>query len=162
MAQEALSKGDDVNFFKFINQKALASDDTLVPASLALAKYYLTNDNQYRQAIKVLTASWVKNPTYEVAIAYLNIFAKDDVTSRIQRMEAFALKNGLRPSLNNIILAELATEAGLWGKAQSEIEIFLINNPATKKLSRMIYEYEKYANNDLHAAQRNGELELLC
>lgn len=147
MAVESQKNGDDVNYFRLVSQ-AIEIDETLVPAAISLARYYVANDNQFRKAAKVLSAAWVKNPTDEVALEYLKLYPGDDITARIQRMESFALTNSIRPSLNNILLAQLATEAGLWGKAKAEIEMFLINNPATQKLAEMIAAFEKYANND--------------
>lgn len=147
MAKEAQAKGDDVNFFRLCSQ-SIMTDDTLIVAALEMAKYYVANDNQFRKAIKVLTAAWKKNPTDEIAYAYLGLYPKDDILTKIQKMESFALLNGLRPSLNNRILAELCAEAGLWGKAKGEIEIFLINNPCTKKVCELISKYEQYYHKD--------------
>lgn len=152
MAMEAKKKGDDVNFFRLCSQ-AIAADETLVPAALAMAEYYVENDNQFRKAAKVLTSAWKKNPTDEIAYAYLNLYPKDDILSRIQKMESFALLNGLRPSLNNRILAELCCEAGLWGKAKGEVEVFLINNPCTRKVCKVISKYEEYYHNDKTTAK---------
>ena len=161
MALEAQKKGDDVNFFRLCSQ-AIECDETLVPAAVAMARYYVANDNQFRKAAKVLLNAWAKNPTADVAYEYLKLYPKDDITAKIQRMETLSQTNVLRPSLNNIILAELATEAGLWGKAKAEIEMFLINNPATKKLAGMISKYEKFSNNDKKEAAKWKEKEASC
>ena len=126
---------------------------TLVPAAVAMARYYNANDNQYRKAAKVLLNAWNKNPTADVAYEYLKLYPKDDITAKIQRVETLAQTNSLRPSLNNLLLAELATEAGLWGKAKAEIEMFLINNPATKKICEIAAKYEQYYKKDKEAAQ---------
>lgn len=152
IAQEAKQKGDMLNFFKFCTQ-ALDTCKTLVPAALALAQYYVENDNQTRKAAKILSRIWRCNPTEDVAKAYLQLWSDDTPIERVQRMESFALANSLRPSLNNLLLAELDVEAGLWGKAKSEFEIFLINNPATKKLAKLIYHYEKHAVKNEQAAE---------
>ena len=161
MAVENQKKGDDVNYFRLVSQ-AIEIDETLVPAAISLAKYYVANDNQFRKAAKVLSAAWVKNPTEEIALEYLKLYPEDDITAKIQRMEAFALSNSIRPSLNNILLAQLATEAGLWGKAKGEMELFLINNPATQKLAEMIAAYEKYANNNDAEAKKWLEKAKTC
>ncbi len=152
MAKEAQAKGDDVNFFRLCSQ-SISADGTLVAAALEMAKYYVENDNQFRKAVKVLTTAWSKNPTDEIAYAYLALFPKDDILTKIQKMESFALYNGLRPSLNNRILAELCAEAGLWGKAKGEMEIFLINNPCTRKICKLISKYEQYHHKDKATAK---------
>ena len=161
MALEAQKKGDDVNFFRLCSQ-AIECDETLVPAAVAMARYYNANDNQYRKAAKVLLNAWNKNPTADVAYEYLKLYPKDDITAKIQRVETLAQTNSLRPSLNNLLLAELSTEAGLWGKAKAEIEMFLINNPATKKLAKMIAQYEKLSNNDKKEAAKWKKKEATC
>lgn len=161
MALEAHKKGDDVNYFRLVSQ-SIDCDDTLVQAPISLARYYVANDNQFRKAAKVLSAVWVKNPVDDVAYEYLNLFPQDDITAKIQRMETFALTNSLRPSLNNMLLAELSAEAGLWGKAKAEIELFLINNPCTKKLAELVAKFEKYANNDKVAAKKWQDKSKTC
>lgn len=153
MAAEAQEKGDETNFFRLCTQ-AVEADETLVAAAVALARYYVANDNQFRKASKILMNAWIKNPTDVIAYEYLKLYPKDDITAKIQRMETLAQHNVLRPSLNNIILAELATEGGLWGKARSEMEMFLINNPATQKLAGMVSKLEKYGNNDKKEAAK--------
>lgn len=59
MALEAQKKGDDVNFFRLCSQ-AIECDETLVPAAVAMARYYVANDNQFRKAAKVLLNAWAK------------------------------------------------------------------------------------------------------
>lgn len=152
LALAAKAKGDNLNFFKFCTQ-ALDTCNTLVPAALSLARYYVENDNQIRKAAKILSKIWRCNPTAEVAEAYLNLWPNDKPIERVQRMESLALTNSIRPSLNNLLLAELDLKAGLRGKTKSEFEIFLINNPATKLLAKLIYEYEKTFNKDPQAAE---------
>lgn len=152
MAKEYEAKGDDVNFFKCCSQ-SIDMDPTLAPAALEMARYYVKNDNQYRKAAKVLTEAWKRNPVDELAYAYLALWPKDDILEKIKRMESFAMLNGLRPSLNNRILAELTSKAGLWGKAKGEIEVFLINNPCTKTICDIAAKYEEKHTKDKAAAK---------
>lgn len=152
MAMDAKAKGDDVNFFKCCNQ-AITVDPTMVPAALAMARYYKENDNQYRKAAKVLIEAWKKNPVDSLAYAYLDLWPNDDILARIRRMDAFAFYNSLRPSLNNRIIAELSAKAGLWGKARGEVELFLINNPCTKKVCDIVIKYESEFTKDKAAVK---------
>ena len=85
----------------------------------------------------MLYRMWVENPSYEVAEAYLNLFSKDGKAEKIQRMEKLALANNKRPSLNNLILAELYIKAKKYAKAKTECKIFLLKNPATQKIADM-------------------------
>ncbi len=151
-ARDFQKAGDEVKFFKFCSQ-AVESDDTLVPAALALAEYYKNTDNQVRKAADVLLKVWKKNPTDEVAYAYLNLYHKDDVKAKIKEMEELAMDNSRRPSLNNRILAELCAQAGRWTKAKDELEVFLINNPCTKKVCSLIAEYENIFSHDKKEAK---------
>ena len=110
------------------------------------------NDNQIRKASKILSKIWRINPTTEIAESYLSLWPEDSIIEKVQRMESLALLNGKDPSINNLILADLYCQAKLWVKAKSEFEIFLIDNPATKKLAKTIAFYEKNANNNNLAA----------
>lgn len=152
MALQAKDKGDAINFFKYCKQ-AFDTDASLVPAALDLAQYYVENDNQIRQAEQVLKKAWCCNPTSDVAEAYLDLYPNETAVQKVQRMEKWAPLNTFRPSLNNILLAELDIKAELWGKARAEFEIFLINNPATKKMSRLIAEFEEKSNKNEKAAE---------
>lgn len=145
-------KSDFINFFKYCKQ-ALDADHTLVPAALDLANYYIENDNQTRQAEQVLKNIWCCNPTSEIAEAYLNLYPNETAVQKVQRIEKWAALNTFRPSLNNLLLAELDIKAELWGKARAEFEIFLINNPATKKIAKLIAEFEEKFNKNKKAAQ---------
>lgn len=133
---------DSTKFLKFVTQ-ALDANKRLVPAALDLADYYIQNDNQLRKAEKVLCTIWAENPTYDVAKAYLALFAKDTKAERIQRMEKLALMNNKRPSLNNLILAELFIDAKKYAKAETECKLFLLKNPATQKLAGMLSQIEE-------------------
>lgn len=152
MAKEYHANGDDVSFFRCCSQ-AIEADQTLAPAALAMAQYYKENDNQYRKAAKVLAEAWKRNPVDEIAYAYLDLFPKETILERIERMESFAMLNGLRPSLNNRILIELCAQAGLWAKARGEMEVFLINNPATKTICDIAVKFEEHHTKDKDAAK---------
>lgn len=151
LALAAKENGDNINLFKFCSQSLECSPD-FVPSSLLMAEYYMENDRQVRKASKVLNKIWRLNPTTEIAEAYLNLWPEDNALEKVQRMETLALTNGKNPSVNNLILADLYCKAKLWAKAKSEFEIFLINNPATKKMAKTIAYYEKNANNNEMAA----------
>ena len=151
-AKEYHNAGDEVNFFKYTNQ-AIAADDTLVPAALALASYYKENDNQVRKAEGVLVNIWKKNPTDEVAYAYVDLLDGLDGKEKLQRLETLLKTNALRPSLNNRLVAEFSIANGAWGKAKSELEMFLVNNPCTKKVCEMIAEVEEKFDKDKKEAK---------
>lgn len=137
LAKQSLSENDKTNFFKFITQ-ALNENNKLIPAALDLADYYVKNDKQIRKAEKVLCNMWCANPCYEIAQAYLNLFRKDTKAEKIQRMEKLALMNSKRPSLNNLILAELYIDAKKYAKAKTECQLFLLKNPATEKVGNLL------------------------
>ena len=142
LALQAQHSHDSTKFFKFVTQ-ALNENKRLVPAALDLADYYMQNDKQLRKAEKVLCAIWAENPTYDVAKAYLALFTKDSKAEKIQRMEKLAITNNKRPSLNNLILAELYIDAKKYAKAQTECNLFLLKNPATQKIAGMMSQMEE-------------------
>ena len=67
-------------------------------------------------------------------------------------METLAILNANYPSLNNFLLAELDMKAKLFDKARAEFEMFLIDNPATKKIAKLVAAYEKQVNKNKKAA----------
>lgn len=142
LALQAQADHDSTKFFKFVTQ-SLDANKRLVPAAIDLADYYMQNDKQLRKAEKVLCAIWAENPTYDVAKAYLALFTKDSKAERIQRMEKLALINNKRPSLNNLILAELYIDAKKFAKAETECNLFLLKNPATQKIATMMSQIEE-------------------
>ncbi len=151
MANEFKAKEDDVNFFRYASQ-SLDTDPTLVPAAVALAHYYKNNDNQIRKASHVLMETWRRNPVDVLAYEYLALNPEDDLLDKIKKVESLAQINGLRPSLNNLLIAELAIQGGLWKKAKAEIDMFIINNPCTKKICELMAIYEEKGNNNKKAA----------
>ena len=74
---------------------------------------------------------------------YLSLHAKSTISEKIQRMEKLALSNSIRPSLNNLILAELYVKAKKFAKAKTECKIFLLKNPATQKLAEILSILDK-------------------
>ena len=142
LSKEAQKENDQTKFYKFITQ-AIEENPKLVPAALDLADFYIKNDSQKRKAERVLCKIWSLNPTYEIAQKYLNLFEKDTKQERIQRMEKLALSNNLRPSLNNLLLAELYTKAKKFAKAKTECKIFLLKNPATEKMASLISQLDR-------------------
>lgn len=141
LAMQAKAENNNTQFVKFVTQ-ALQENNKLIPAALALADYYVHNDKQIRKAEKVLCTIWSENPNYDVAEAYLALFPKDTKAEKIQRMEKLALANTKRPSLNNLILAELYISAKKLAKAQSECRLFLLKNPATQRIASILKQLE--------------------
>lgn len=154
LAQQAKAEHDRTKYFKFITQ-ALNENNKLIPAALDLAQYYLKTDRQIRKAEGILRRIWSENPSYEAAQAYLGLFCKDTKAEKIQRMEKLALANSKRPSLNNLILAELYIKAKKYAKAKTECEIFLLSNPATQKIAGMLKELDIKMNKN-HPEKANG------
>ena len=153
-------KGENLLFAKHLTEAHNLSPD-FVPAALDLSEYCAQN-NQKRRASKILKEIWRINPTSSVAENYLKLFDDDTPLTRVQRMENFALYQAKNPALNNFILADLDMKAKLWDKAKAEFELFLIQNPATKKIARLIAKYERCANHNLKASQNWEKREKEC
>lgn len=139
------------NALKCLRQACHLAPD-FVPAALDLATYFKKN-NQLEQAKKTLINIWRRNPTYFVAKTYLSLFDDKSPLEQVLRLENLALLNHKNPSLNNFLLAEYDMKAKLYDKARSEFEVFLINNPATKKIIELIEKYEKTVNHNPKAAE---------
>ena len=146
-----IKNGQNLSALKCLNQACHLSPD-FVPAALDLAAK-LKAEGQLERAKKTLINIWRHHPTYDVAKAYLALFENESPLEQVLRLENLALLNHKNPSLNNFMLAEYDMKAKLYEKARAEIEVFLINNPATKKLAAMIESYEKRVNHNAKAAE---------
>ncbi|MBR2299787.1 MAG: hypothetical protein IJ870_04350 [Alphaproteobacteria bacterium] len=153
-------EGKELGFIKYVTQ-AYHVCPSFEPAALDLALIY-EKEGQIRKAEKLLKQIWRINPTYDVAKAYLKLFKDDSPLGKVQKMESFALLNTKNPSLNSFVLAELDMKAKLYDKAHAEFEIFLINNPATKKIAKLIAQYERVANHNEKAALNWEKREMSC
>ena len=124
-----------------------------IPAALDLADEF-KNNKQFEQAKKTLKEIWRCYPTYDTAKNYLSLFENESALDQVLRLENLTLLNHKNPSLNNFILAEYDMKAKFYDKARSEFEMFLINNPATKKIASLIEKYEKTVNHNPKAADK--------
>lgn len=147
---KAKKEGRDLVFLKYLTQ-VHHLNPSFVPAALDLAEAY-DESGQTRKAEKLLKEVWRQNPTYDVAVAYLKLFKDDSSLNKVQKMETLAILNANYPSLNNFLLAELDMKAKLFDKARAEFEMFLIDNPATKKIAKLVAAYEKQVNKNKKAA----------
>ncbi len=155
IAKEVKLKGDEENFNRLC-QHAVNTDGSLVPAVVLMAKY----EKDRKKAAKMLLGAWEKNPVRDLADEYLKIFHGLGPLEKVEKMEHFTSYNRNLPALNNMILAELYSKAGLWAKAKAQFEQFLINNPCTKEMCKMIAKYETNHNNDKKAAKSwQGKIE---
>lgn len=142
--QMALKEEKNGNIHAYPRHLVLANElaPSFVPAALALADFYL-KEGQKIKAAKILKDVWRKNPTFDVAKAYLALYPDDTAVERAQRMESFALYNAKLPGLNSFIKAGLNMKAKLYDKAKAELDLFLIKNPATKKVASLMAIYEE-------------------
>ncbi|MBO4294344.1 MAG: hypothetical protein J5896_02740 [Alphaproteobacteria bacterium] len=160
LSLSAQKKGQDFVSFKYLTHASHLYPQ-FVPAALELAKRFECN-RQTERAKKTLIEVWRQNPTYDIAKAYLHLFKSDTPLEQVLRMETFATLNTKEPSLNNFMLAECNMKAKLYDKARAEFEIFLVNNPATKKIASLIEKYEKQVNHNASAAENWHKRSVSC
>lgn len=152
-AKDFLKNGRETKYLKFCSE-ALSLNPMLTSASISLAKYYAGDDKQIRRASKILTNAWKKNPMDILVYEYVNLRNYETPLEKAQRVEKFVTLNRKLEPLNNKILAEYCIEAELWGKAKAEIEAFLITSPCTKKIAKMMAEYEEKCNGNTKEAEK--------
>ncbi len=157
----AYAKNKQEMLFEKCMEEAYNLCPSFVPSALKWAECESKKD-KIRLAEKILKEVWRVCPTYDIAKAYLKLFSAETPQDHVHRMESFALLNVSNPSLNNYILAELDMKAKFYDRAKSEFEIFLINNPATKKIAKLIAKYEKEVNKNLKAEQKWLKKEQNC
>ncbi len=101
-------------------KKALALDETLLPASLQLAALYLAG-NEPRRARKTIAAAWRRQPHPDLARLYALALAETDP---VKRYRALALVDEAAPEHveTRRALARAALDARLWGEARRHIK----------------------------------------
>ena len=101
-------------------KKALALDESLLPASLQLAALYLAG-NEPRRARKAIEAAWRRQPHPDLARLYALALAEPDSVKRYRAMAA--LEDAAPQHVEtHRALARAALDAKLWGEARRHIK----------------------------------------
>ncbi len=101
-------------------KKALALDETLLPASLQLAALYLAG-NEPRRARRVIEAAWRRQPHPDLARLHALALAEPDGVKRYRALTALEEAAPEHVETHRA-LARAGLEAKLWGEARRHIK----------------------------------------
>jgi len=127
-----------------LERQAFRADPGFTPAALAFAARMRAAGSP-RRARSTLEEAWAKQPHPELAAAYLS-----DVTEKLARMKAGEALVAGKPKHpeSHLLLGRLALEAGLTGRARSELEALLATGLADRRAYLVLADLEEAEKGD--------------
>lgn len=122
---------------------------TLVPAAVLAAKY-LSEQQQIRQAMRIIEGAWRANPHPDLADAYAHVRLADSAQQRLSRVETLAAKTSGHVE-GALAVARAAMEAHEFGKARSALEPLL--KAPTQRVAMLMAEIVRGEHGDEGAAR---------
>ena len=122
---------------------------TLVPAAVLAAKF-MSEQQQIRQAMRLIEGAWRANPHPDLADAYAHVRLGDSAQQRLSRVETLAAKTADHVE-GAFAVARAAIEAHEFGKAQSALEPLL--KAPTQRVAMLMAEIVRGENGDEGAAR---------
>jgi HemY protein len=122
---------------------------TLVPAAVLAAKY-LSEQQQIRQAMRIIEGAWRANPHPDLADAYAHVRLGDSAQQRLSRVETLAAKTSGHVE-GALAVARAAIEAHEFGKARAALEPLLA--APTQRVAMLMAELVRGENGDEGAAR---------
>jgi HemY protein len=126
---------------------------TLVPAAVLAAKF-LSEQQQIRQAMRIIEGAWRANPHPDLADAYAHVRLGDSAQQRLSRVETLAAKtSGLISGHveGALAVARAAIAAHEFGKARRALEPLL--GAPTQRVAMLMAEIVRGENGDEGAAR---------
>jgi HemY protein len=127
-----------------LERQAFRADPGFTPAALAFAAR-MRAAGCARRARSTLEEAWAKQPHPELATAYLS-----DVTEKLARMKAGEALVAGKPKHpeSHLLLGRLALDAGLTGRARSELEALIATNLADRRAFLVLADLEEAEKGD--------------
>jgi HemY protein len=122
---------------------------TLVPAAV-LATKFLSEQQQIRQAMRIIEGAWRANPHPDLADAYAHVRLGDSAQQRLSRVETLAAKPAGHDE-GALAVARAAIEAHEFGKARSALEPLL--KAPTQRVAMLMAEIVRGEHGDEGAAR---------
>jgi len=122
---------------------------TLVPAAVLAAKY-LSEQQQIRQAMRIIEGAWRANPHPDLADAYAHVRLGDSAQQRLSRVETLAAKTSGHDE-GALAVARAAIEAHEFGKARQALAPLL--DAPTQRVAMLMAEIVRGENGDEGAAR---------
>jgi HemY protein len=122
---------------------------TLVPSAV-LASKFLSEQQQIRQAMRIIEAAWRANPHPDLADAYAHVRLGDSAQQRLSRVETLAAKTSGHVE-GALAVARAATEAHEFAKARAALEPLLA--APTQRVAMLMAEIVRGEHGDEGAAR---------
>lgn len=122
---------------------------TLVPAAV-LASKFLSEQQQIRQAMRIIEGAWRANPHPDLADAYAHVRLGDSAQQRLSRVETLAAKTSGHVE-GALAVARAAIEAHEFAKARAALEPQLA--APTQRVAMLMAEIVRGENGDEGAAR---------
>ncbi|MBL4614922.1 MAG: tetratricopeptide repeat protein, partial [Magnetovibrio sp.] len=131
--------GDPVKALK-LAQKAVSLDSAFSAAALRLTELYLARGNS-RKAQGVVEKAWSLMPHPDLVALY---YQAHKATDGLKKMTAAQKLLSFKPSSpdSNVVVAEAALEAQLWGQARDHLGVALEAGHMTRKVLSLMAQLE--------------------
>ena len=111
-----------------------------------------------RKVVRVLEEIISSNPHRELIINYLNLWSEETPLQRFQRLQKVTMKS-LNTVQGQLILAEIALDAELWGEARKNLD-GISSDDMTSHGYRLMARIEQREKNDEKEARRWLEMSI--
>lgn len=139
-----------------LEREAFNADPAFAPAVVAHGRR-MREAKADKRARAVFEQGWMAAPQPEIAQAYLE--ETTDPLERVKLAETLVQRNRTHPE-SRLLLAKLAIEAGLTGRARSELDALVESGGADARTYLLLVELEKLEHGDSPVA-RNAEAKWL-
>jgi HemY protein len=145
LALAAASQEPDPTKAAELERQAFSADPGFAPAALAHARR-LTEGGSPRRARAVLEQSWAAAPHPSVGAAY--VAEEPDALARVKAVEHLVHRNPTHAE-SRLLVAQAALEAGLTGRARSELDALVQSGAADRRAFLLLAALEEVEQGDL-------------
>ena len=137
--------------------KALNDNKNFIPAAILRATL-IKKPLKERKVVRVLEDIISSNPHRQLIINYLNLWSEETPLQRFQRLQKVTMKS-LNTVQSQLILAEIALDAELWGEARKNLD-GISSDDMTSHGYRLMARIEQREKNDEKEARRWLEMSI--
>lgn len=144
LALAAAMQEEDATRAAEFEKQAFAADPAFAPAALAHAKR-LTATGSPRKARVVLEQAWTAAPHPDLGLAWMA--PEKDPLARVKALEDLTHRSRAHPE-SRLLMARAAIDAGLTGRARSELDALVTTGAADRRAYLLLAELEDVEHGD--------------
>lgn len=144
LALAAAAQEEDPARAAEFEKQAIAADPGFAPAALAVARRAAAQ-GAARRGRGALEAAWIAAPHPDIGAAW--IAEEKDRLARVKAVEDLVHRNREHPE-SRLLMARIAIDAGLTGRARSELEALVAARRADRRAFMMLAELEEVEHGD--------------